>query len=172
MLIFIISVLLTSFICLCFFKKNFWENRYLVLLISGGVALVITLIVNFNIRGKLETKSVIIWKNDLHVFYVNDSLIVTKDSCAKSGVKITPVVKEYDYYNDHKAEEFFRNVYIEKSINDSTAYMTKKKLIYDVKPNNWYSGFSMPRIKTIFVLYLPPIEYATIPDSLIHKAPF
>jgi hypothetical protein len=211
MLIFIISVLLTSFICLCFFKKNFWENRYLVLLISGGVALIATLAVNFSVRGKLETKSVVIWTNELHKFYVQDTLIMSKDSCGK----LSPVVKEYDYYGDHSAVEYSKNkndslhtqlpihvifytkkkdksiyvgyfkskekqayqvlgkdICIEPSKADSIAYMCKKKLIYDVKPNNWFSGFSMPRISTIRVLYIPPSEYAMIPDSLIHKAPF
>lgn len=204
MFIFIISVILTSFICLCFFKKNFWENRYLVLLISAGVALVATLAVNFSTRGRFHTKTDIVWSTPLHTFYVQDSLL--KDSLN------TPLVKEYDYYGDHSAAEYFKDkgdtinkqvplkvllysknnemfigyfkkaekqgymelkdIYIAKSEADSIAYYCKKKLVYDVKSNSWITGFSLPRIQTIYVFYIPPREYATIPDSLINKPPF
>ncbi len=208
MLIFIISVILTSIICLCFFKKNFWENRYLVLLISAGVALVATLVVNFSVRGKFQTKSEISWSNELYTFYVQDSLL--KDSLK------TPIIKDFDYYK-HDVEEFFLNkkdsvhkqipvkvlfytiknklyigylktnnkkgckqgymqvdkdVCIVKSEADSISYYCEKKLIYDVKPNNWISGISLPRLKTINVFHIPPKYFATIPDSLINKPPF
>lgn len=205
MLIFIISVILTSIICLCFFKKNFWENRYLVLLISAGVALVATLIVNYSVRNKLGTKSVVEWNNQLYTFYVQDTLL--KDSLK------SPVINDFDYYRKHSADEFFLNkkdsvhkqipvkvlfytkgkdlfmgyfkkegkqgyiqvdkdVCIVNSNSDSISYYCKKKLIYDVKPNNWITGFSLPRIKTIYVYYIPPKYFATIPDSLINKPEF
>jgi len=76
MFTFIISVLLVSFISLCFFKKKFWENRYLVLLISGGVALVATLTINYATRGKLETKLETYGIKDIQFFYVEDTLLI------------------------------------------------------------------------------------------------
>lgn len=209
MLIFIISVILTSIVCLCFFKKNFWENRYLVLLISAGVAIVATLVVNFSVRSKLQTKSVVIWNNSLYTFYVQDSLL-------KNSLN-APIVKNFNYYK-HNSNEFIlnkndsvhtqvplkvlfytvdnklyvgyfknaedekymtqsymkvdKNVYFANSKSDTISYFCGKKLIYDVKPNNWITGFSLPRINTIKVFYIPPKYFATIPDSLINKPPF
>lgn len=204
MLIFIISVILTSIVCLCFFKKNFWENRYLVLLISAGVAIVATLVVNFSVRSKLQTKSVVVWDNSLHTFYVQDSLLI--DSLN------SPIIKDFNYYR-HDVSEFIlnendtihkqipvkvlfytvddklfvgffnevdnqsyqkvdKNVYFVESDSDSVSYYCRKKLIYDVKPNNWITGFSLPRINTIKVFYIPPKYFTTIPDSLINKPPF
>jgi magnesium-transporting ATPase (P-type) len=52
MYIFLISVLLVSFIGLCFFKKKFWENRYLLLMIIGGVAIIATVTTNYITRNK------------------------------------------------------------------------------------------------------------------------
>lgn len=99
MLTFIISVVLVSFICLCFFKKNFWENRYLVLLICGCVALIATLIVNFTVRGKLLTKTEVLWNKPMTTFYIPAELF--KDSML--------FVKNYNYYDSHKAKEFYRD---------------------------------------------------------------
>jgi hypothetical protein len=205
MLTFILSVIIVSFICLCFFKGNFWENRYLVLLISGGVALVVTLTTNLIIRGHLQTKTEIVSTSPLHTFFVQKSLFKNK----------THFIKDYDYFNNHYATEFFYNkkdslhkqkpvtillytqnkddnniivgtfyksykqdyddlndVYLAPSNADSIAYRCKKKLIYDVPKSNWLTGFSLPRIKTITILYIPPKEYKLIPDSLIRKIPF
>ena len=64
------------------------------------------------------------------------------------------------------------DVYLTKSSADSVAYITKKKLSYDVKPNSWIAGFSLPRKSTAIVLHIPPKEFALIPDSLIRKIPF
>ena len=64
------------------------------------------------------------------------------------------------------------DVYLTKSSADSVAYVSKKKLSYDIKPNNWISGISIPRINTITILHIPPKEFALIPDSLIRKIPF
>jgi hypothetical protein len=217
MLTFIVSVILVSFICLCFFKKNFWENRYLILLISGGVALIATLAINFSVRGKLQTKTEVVWTKPLRVFYMPDTLIrqnlVYLDSLKTDSVKLG-IIKHYDWYVDHKAWEFYKDttkkakqypatiilyawsknlgvrrvgtmtvkgnqncyplnkIYFAQSSADSIAYVSKKKLYYDVKPNNWITGFSLPRKSTITILNVPPKEFAMIPDSLIRKIPF
>jgi len=78
MTIFILSIIIVSIISLCFYKKKFWENRYLVLLIISGVALVSTLTTNYAIRGSLGTDIETIWKYPIQVFSINDSL--TTDS--------------------------------------------------------------------------------------------
>jgi hypothetical protein len=218
MLTFIISVILVSFICLCFFKKTFWENRYLVLLISGVVALIATITINFSVRGRLQTKSEVTWTKPMAKFYMPKDLIAknvtysndTIDSL-KTITKIK-VIKHYDWYADHKAGEFYKDttkkqfpvtiilfswgkklgnhrvgtmtakgnqdvydldvVYLVQSPADSIAYVCKKKLYYDVKPNNWITGFSIPRKSTITIFYIPPREFAMIPDSLIRPLPY
>lgn len=128
MLTFILSVILTSFICLCFFKKNFWENRYLVLLISSGVALVATTAINFSVRGHLQTKTEIIYTKPLHVFYLPETLIPKYGD--STGMH---VIKDYNYYDKHDAQEFYRDT-------------TKKQLpvtilLYQPQKLNVYVGF-------------------------------
>jgi len=223
MFIFLFSVIIVSFISLCFFKSKFWENRYLILLITGGVALVATLATNFAVRGHLQTKIEVISTRPLYTFYMPDSLL--KDSLK------TPFLKGYNFFEKHNAYEYFKSevimvgkgtvkdslradslsklhkqrpitilIYTEKKGDktiylgtfrkkykqdyddldgiyiaqspDSTAYRCRKKLIYDVPKSNWLTNFSLPRIKTIEVIYVPASEYKTIPDSLIRKIPF
>jgi len=204
MLTFIVSVIVVTIISLCFFKKNFWENRYLILLICGGVAFFATLTINLSVREHLPTKSVVIDKTPLYKFYVQDSLLMEKtfDYC-----------DYYNYFNDCNTNEFkykkdslheqvelhlifymqkikssktlmigvfddktsecnyeFGDVYIAPSA-DTTAYIIKKKLVYDIK-SKWISEIGLPRVSTIRVIYIPKNEYKVIPDSLIRKIPY
>ena len=196
MLIFLLSLAIVSFICLCFFKKKFWENRYLVLLISGVVALVATLTTNFAIRGKLETKVEIIWEKRIQIFLINDSLVVDS-SLVSINEDLTfndHLVQQHDstvsklyttilihsktlrrvgYYENNKQKyKYLKDVYIVPSTSDTIAYFMKKRLYYDQKPNKWVDKKSLPYIKTIKCFYIPPLEYAMIPDSLIREIPF
>lgn len=127
MFTFIISFVLTSFICLCFFKKNFWENRYLILFINSGVALVATLVINFSVRGNLQTKTEIIYTKPLHVFYLPEKLIPKYSD--STGMQ---VIQDYNYYGKHNASEFFKDT-------------TKKQLpvtiiLYQSDKNNIWVG--------------------------------
>src|SRR6056297_3550351 len=85
MYIFLISVLLVSFIGLCFFKKKFWENRYLLLLIIAGVSVIATTITNFSTRGNYPIKAEVIREKPLSAMYINDSLL--NDGLAIRGDK-------------------------------------------------------------------------------------
>lgn len=76
MYIYILSFLVVSFISLCFFKKKFWENRYLVLFISGCVAILATLTTNYFTRNGLPTEIEVVAIKDLPTFYVGDTLLV------------------------------------------------------------------------------------------------
>jgi hypothetical protein len=216
MLIFIISVIVVSIISLCFFKARFWENRYLILLIAGGVALIATLTTNFFVRGHLEKRIETIWSKPLYTFYMPDSVYFKDgfqhmDSLCPEQVKFK-FITNYRWYAKHQANEFDRDttikqtpvsfvlfaddkkgknryvgvfksqykqncydydlVYLAPSSSDTLIYVVKRKLVYSVPPSNWITGFSFPRVKTATVIYLPPREYAFIPDSLIHKIPF
>ena len=98
MFTFIFSVLLTSFICLCFFKKNFSENRYLVLLIGGGVALIATLIVNFSARGHLSTRTEVVYTKAMKTFYVPINII--KKHSQPNDIN-NYVINNYNYYAEN-----------------------------------------------------------------------
>jgi hypothetical protein len=201
MFIFLISIAVTVIVSFCFFGKRFWENRYLVLLIIACVSLVSTLVANYAARGKLETKVEVLSKKPLHTFYIRDSLFADTlktrlvknwdfykgkasifDNYKDTVNRQTPVTfiiytKKKGMYVGHfkkgvQSLEIFKNVYFAPSSADSVAYVCKKKLVYVVPPNNWLTGFSLPRISTVKILYVPPEEYALIPDSLIRKIPF
>lgn len=220
--IFVTAVILVSFICLCFFKKRFWENRYLVLLISGGVALIATLTTNYVTRNGLGTKIETIWQKPIYSFYVENALLVdslpivmdeewsflsdfssTSDSVEVEGIRVDTTLTDDGFryidstevtilkrktslffYNadnvfkigfwngENKKGREFKNTYILPSENDTISYLAKRRLYYDTKPNPWIAGFSLPHLKTIKCLYIPPMEYAMIPDSLIRELPF
>jgi hypothetical protein len=212
MLIFIISVIAVSIISLCFFKNKFWENRYLVLLISGGVALVATLATNFSIRGHLTTKTEIIRQYPIKTFFIKDSLLTDTIPLVKNVKFDFNREKESDYLkkdtlNDQRMisvilydklkyrkfgyiaknneSDFFYLTnspiaYIASSESDTLAYIAQKKLVYDIKPSKWITGFTFPRRKTYRCFYVPPKEYAAIVeyvkrfpnDSSIIKLPF
>jgi len=196
MYIFIAAVVLVSFIALCFFKKRFWENRYLVLFISGCVALVATLTTNYATRGKLDTKVTTVSEIPIQVMSLNTALmdstffttdnelgrddhLISADTTGKSVYS-----RHLFYYNsddelcvgfgyNYKTNgKLWKTIYILPSETDTTAYFAKKRLDYNPKPNKWVADFSLPSIQTIKCLYLPPTEYALIPDSLIRELPF
>jgi hypothetical protein len=204
MLTFILSFIATVIISLCFFKSKFWENRYLVLLIGTGVALIATLVLNYSVRGKLATKTEIAWKTPVKFFYVNDSVLNVSDSIAifkngkydfnkasgsefikrdttKSQRKLsivffgrnpkTPLVG-YINLKGNTNYNALEDIYIAPSESDTVAYMARKKLLYDVKPSNWITGFTFPRKMAYTCMYISPKEYAKLPKVLIKKLPF
>lgn len=107
MLIFALSFVVTMIISLCFFKNKFWENRYLVLLIGAGVALVATLTTNFIVRGHLEKRIETIWTKPLYTFYMPDS-IYSKNITNKNGLKQLSFIKNYAWYEKHNTSEFWK----------------------------------------------------------------
>lgn len=200
MKIFILSILVVSFISMCFFKKKFWENRYLILLIIGGVALIATLTTNYATRGSLNKKVNSVWEKPMETFNINDSLVVNDFNLTANkeseltfrqhlvGEDDTTVIRRKTHYlfyygdeknlkigyilnNDLKCN-YIKDFYIAPSDNDSTAYVAKLKQNYDPNPKYWTAGFSLPRVQTVICFYIPPTEYAAIPDSLIRKLPF
>jgi len=216
MLIFILSFITTAIISLCFFKSKFWENRYIVLLIGTGVALVATLTTNYVVRGHFQTKVETIWTKPLYTFYMPNNVYFKYgfqhiDSLCPEQTKLK-FIMNYDWYSQHSGSEFLRdttkkqtpisfvlytsdkrgkiryfgvfrtkykqdyyhydNIYIASSGNDTLRYISKKELVYRVPPSNWISKVSFPRVNVATILYIPPKEYALIPDSLIKKFPF
>jgi hypothetical protein len=204
---YILSVIIVSIISLCFFKKRFWENRYLILTIIGGVALIATLTINFSIRRNFEKKWIPYSKEEINTFYVNDSLLKFATDSLDKKIRVPAVTKNFKFYDEYEFEDFklkenqrtpvsvivyqadkepligyFINgmqyyreldkIYITLNSADNKAYHSKMKYVYDVPKNKWLPRFSVPRIKTIEVLNIPPQDYASIPDTLIRKLPY
>ena len=194
MYIFILSVLVVSFISLCFFKKRFWENRYLVLLISGGVALVATLTVNYATRNMNDKEVKTIWNHEIQVMALQDEFLdstyFTKNSELglgdhfSSDTTKTHIHSRHLFYygdgglrvgfayDDNMKSRDWDYIYFAESGSDTTAYITKQRIHYGERNSKWIADFSLPHIKTVRCLYLPPAEFAAIPDSLIRELPF
>ena len=196
MYIYILAILAVSFISLCFFKKRFWENRYLVLVLIGGVALLATLTTNYATRSGLGTRLETISQYDIRVFSLNTTYsdtnnvtngeltgfedhLVGADSTAASKYS-----RHMFYYNsdgklcvgfaseDDLHAKTWKNIYIAPSNSENIAYYAKLRKYYNKRSDKWVTDFSLPYIESYHCLYLPPSEYAAIPDSLIRELPF
>ena len=66
---------------------------------------------------------------------------------------------------------YWDNTYILPSNNDTIAYFAKERVCYENEPNRWVADLSLPNVKTVKCIYLPPEHYASIPDSLIRELP-
>ena len=200
MWVYVISTIIVIIASLCYFKKDAWENRYQILLMIGGVALIATLITNYIIRGDLDTyiventvykevyphnlhDSLVCDTSDFHFivddynFYMyNDKRFRKEDSLHQT--KRFAVFYSYDgenyviFFRKEKKRITFKleNIYIQPSTSDTTAYL--KRRIKRYKSNVYTAGFSIPDKEDITVLYIPLSEYNTIPDSLLRKLPF
>ena len=93
MYIYILSILVVTFISACFFKKRLWENRYLVLLLIGGVALVATLTTNLATRNKLGTEVKTLSKYDIQAMPVDASLVDSSYFTKKPELGLTEHLK-------------------------------------------------------------------------------
>jgi energy-coupling factor transporter transmembrane protein EcfT len=199
--IFVLSVIIVSIISICFFKKKFWENRYLILGIIGGVALIATLTTNYFVRGHLQTKVKTAWENPIKFFNFPDSLFADSSLLIKDlkfdfneqkgsnylkkdtlHRQRTVAIVFYDRVkfrkigyikSNNKTDYDYLNInYIAPSTSDTIAYIAKKELRYVVKPNHWISDVTFPRKNVYTCIYIPPKEYALLPDSIIRKLPF
>ena len=74
--IFLSSIVLGAIIGKCFFKKKFWENRYMVLIIIMGIAFVGTLTTNYVVRANTPIIAEVVSEKELDVFFLNDSMYV------------------------------------------------------------------------------------------------
>ena len=192
MYIYILSILVVSFIALCFFKKRFWENRYLVLLLIGGVALVATLTTNFITRNNLGTELKTLSKLDIQSMPVNAALVDSSYFSKKPEMSLTEHLEDGSdnvshyllyYYGEDNLRigyafdgepnyKYLKDVYVAPSNSETVAYLAKQRQYYNKRSSKWVSNMSLPFIKTINCLYLPPSEFAAIPDSLIRELPF
>jgi hypothetical protein len=167
----------------------------------GGVALVATLTTNYIVRRHLKTEAVIVWKIPIKLFYASDSLFTDSSSLIKNTKfdfdkqyannflkkdtthhKRTIAIVLYDKLksrkigyikSNHKTTYvYFNEYYIAPSISDSIAYIIKKNLKYVVKGINWIRESGFPAKSSYTCIYIPPKQYALLPDSIIRKLPF
>ena len=195
MYIFILSILAVSFISLCFFKNKFWENRYLVLLITASVTIVVTLSSNYISRNKLGTTTENIFEKKLMNLAYDAKLLDTTTYFITNNKDRKLSSHEYSdkskkkrashyllYYNEGSLKigyaingtwdyQYVSKVYIAPSKSEKLAYYSKEKVVYNKRSSKWIANISLPRVETIKCFYLPPSQYNAIPDSLIRKMP-
>lgn len=195
---FLIIVAAVVFISSCFFKKKLWENRYLVLTIISGVALVAITVNNFTSRKNLDTHLTSNTRTQVIPMTINSNLIdssnISTSSLGRYSIlhdseEDTTCTTKVSSFFIFKSEGDFRvafnlngksrlkhfdvdNVYIQPSNSDTVSFYTKLTLRYDNGDSKWTNKLSQPKIKTIKVLYLPPTDYELLPDSLINELPF
>lgn len=199
--IYLLSFLVTAFISLCFFKKKFWENRYLVLFIGGCVAIITITTTNYFSRGNLPTKVEMVRQYPMKRFNVPETYAVNGVPFVYDSSKtdwdfsdgfefdstvetITASIIFYDMEefdsskkigyvkeNGTLSSKYLKGVYIVPSPNDTTAFWAVIKQNY-VRDSKWVATFSLPRKNTIRCFFIPPSEYAVLPDSLIKELPF
>lgn len=190
---FVLITLIVTFISACFFKKRMWENRYLILLIIAGVSIITNLTTNYIVQSKLNKKVITAWKKPVVQYDLNKNVIDNNYIVRDKKTEFTDCIKDSAnnmiksfhlfYYDDgklmfaykigNKYKSFSLNdIYILSSNSDTVAYFAKKLQKYATKSNKWIVSYSLPTINTATYFYLPPKEYATIPDSLKRKLPF
>jgi hypothetical protein len=196
---FILTVLVVSFIAFCFFKRDFWENRYLVLFLSVIASFIINLATNYAVISKLPTKVEYSYKSNLRMLNVPDSALVDGTMFAKNKkLKFDDMPTKYFLKKDTNRQKmlllFFgedkvgflcnvdsgknnissanlKGIYFESSGSDSVAYFCTKTKKYVVK-SNWLTEFSFPNIEEIKCIGLPPKLLASMDSTKILKAKF
>lgn len=191
---FLLTTLLVSFIGLCFYKKKFWENRYIVLLISGCVVLIITLTTNYVRRNSLPTTYKTLWVKQIKTLQLHDSLLVPNYAAFNdSALNYEDIIvyKEDSIVNKKRPSHyvFYINgdgnlrvrlyvdnetigkkpvdMYFAESNDERSAYLGKFRKKYNPNDNKWISDLSLPTIETFTCVFLPKDELKAIPDSLI-----
>lgn len=189
---FILSFIIVGIISKCFFKKNFWENRYIVLLIGSIVALVATITINMITRNDLPKYGVIVKNYKIKSFYMPDTIL--NDTSNKKGIVLLNYeLQEIKSYGKDTAKMQTKvNFIIFKKKNNATAYVLLNNKIYDIKSiyidstksndpyltkmkivyksnNKWSNDLGIPRLKNVLILNLPKKDFLTVPDTLINK---
>lgn len=184
-------ILLTVFISFCFFKKNIWQYRYLILIIIASASFVSTVATNLISRGSLDTYTKVVSESKIESFYLkeetlNDALISKHPSKRfafhAGNVKSKLSSYHFFYYGDGgtlRVGYSIKGVGNYQDVDD--VYIVPSKTIrairkvrkdYKIRDSKWTTDYSIPRIGTIKVLYIPVEEYEAIPDSLIRELPF
>ncbi|MFW6247296.1 MAG: hypothetical protein ACOC22_03955 [bacterium] len=199
MLIFLISTIVVSIIAYCFLKKDFWEQRLLVLLVIGLVTLVGNTTTGLVVKDNLERNVRLDRSDELHYFYVHDSLfvdsmMVLKPSCKfefkttlndtidKNEYRKTPFVLgelhgetkvlliNNDALKDDEIGDYDLNRFVIKSNELDTIHKDHYLSYYDTDDNIWVDEFLyLPFSEYYHELSLPEKYVNLIPDSLQTK---
>ena len=139
--IFLLSIVAGAIIGKCFFKKNFWENRYIVLLFIIGIAFISILTTNYVVRSNTPIITEVIKEKELDVFYLDDSLFVDD----------TPLVFDDDWsFTSNKDNPYpllmtEYSVYIDTATSDTIKTQRKStNLMFYYMENNddiWKLGY-------------------------------
>lgn len=184
---FILTIVVVSFISACFFKNKFWENRYIVLAIIAGVALIATLSINYVTRNDNPKVTKIIWVKDAQQLNLEGSLVDTNFVATVDSLNLDDfeskkdtVQNYYIVYNDGNGNRIgfayddeldsksLNNIIIRESDSDKS-YYTKEKLLYGHRDNPWVVDISLPRVKTYRCYYVPHDDYVKLKSTGLVK---
>jgi len=187
---FILTILIVSFISACFFKKKFWENRYIVLAIIAGVALIATLSINFVTRNDNPNEVRSVWVKEcqpmnIEASLVDSNFVATKDSLILDDFEAEKDTIQNYYifynngdgyrigfnYNDHgyyKKSISLENIVIYETDSDKP-YYSKERVYYGNRNNKWVTNISLPFIKSYKCYYMPHDDYVKLISSGLIK---
>lgn len=180
---FLIVTILTTFISLCFFKKKFWENRYLILGINTAVLIVTFVVLNFALKSTFHTVTQVSSNTPLifNKYYVYDSVVknnwtiedakletLRRDklkkkthtyvvlSKYKGNVQINMLDKNYDAHTFDPSD-----YYIVKGKTD-TAYMIDI-FLEPQSESKWLAPIGVVRTTIAMFIVLPEKDYNKLP---------
>lgn len=99
---YILSMLIVTIISSCFYGKKTWDNRYFILFIGIGVAIITTLIINYSIKSNDNTKLVEISNKPIELFAISDNYLTVDDND-----NYLPIVTTDSFnFNNHNIEYY------------------------------------------------------------------
>ena len=130
---FVISMTIVAIVCLIVFKKMFWENRYIVLLIGLVVSFIVILSANFSVKNNLETKVVINWTKPIQIMNLADTLFISDSAnVAKYNLDLN------DYFCE---DSTYRTIITTNQIvvdSDTIIYQTDTIVVPNIMQSNYF----------------------------------
>ena len=195
---FILSIILGVIVSLCIFKKDFWENRYVVLIIIPVIALVSMTTTNYILRGNLPKKVEIQHEKEIIPLYWNASDSIFNETLPYFG-DIKRIPRTYELVEVDSLEQFKTNIIFYRydthirvgwnaddknrvnrrradrtyfGVCDDNPRFEQRRLRYDTRHTNWVNDMSLPDIEIIRVLYITQAEFDALPEEYKREIPF
>lgn len=192
MLILLIILAITTIIFSCFHKRNTWEYRLNIILISLSASIIMNTTVTYLIRDELPNKIVVDDTKKISSFYVEDSIFIDKTRVIKKSINkiifsdypdslLNPLKVNMLIFNDstnniNLAYYIYgddnltiKNINQFKFTTDTVPNISSNRIVYDVSDNIWIDINVYSDIYTYELLKLPDEEFNLIPDSIRYE---
>jgi hypothetical protein len=154
-------MIIVAIVCLIIFKNEFWENRYLVLLIGSVVAFVAILSTNFSVKNNLETKVVTNWSKPIQIMNLTDYLFVSDSATV---AKITLDLKNYFCEDSTSRTILTTNQII---VGSDTIYQTDTIVASNIKHSNYFIYTHNEKLKVVYTEDGGDVDYYYLADLYI-----